>query len=265
MVPLSPPPGQEPAAEPFLDPGNQMNRPGRTSNRLASRRVAGGLGAAVMALALAVPGVAQEAAPRLDIEAAPVEACQAAHFEPARYRAALEEAGWEIARPEWRSDAIVRLADAFEPLAQPPEAESPAALRAHRAANRAEWFGLVGTRMLMLRPGAVLFVAGYVSSEGDRAVECWVAMADPRLVDGLVGRVAETRPNVARDSVSSLSFGPYMLEDGARFSLLAVRHLPGSETDAPGEAGPPPPAATHGFMTRTILPPASPENGKDTQ
>lgn len=242
-----------------------MTRPARIPDNRATRRLAGGCGAFVLALGLVGAVHAQEGPPRLDIPAAPVEACQAAHFEPARYRAALEEAGWEIARPEWRSDAIVRLADAFEPLAAPPEAETPEARRAHRAANRAEWFGLVGTRMLMLRPGAILFVAGYVSSEGDRAVECWVAMADPRLVDGLVGRVVETRPKVARDSVSSLRFGPYTLEDGARFSLLAVRHLPGAETDATGEGGPPPPAATHGFMTRTILPPAPPENGKETR
>lgn len=196
-----------------------------------------------------LPAAAQQGMIGLPI--APVLACQEDHFDPERYRADLLAAGWQIAAPQDRNDIAMRLADAFEPLAEPPQGDETPAAR--RTANRAGWFRLTGERTLMARPGAVLFMTGMTSDDGQRAIECWVALSEGTLVEGLFEAALAGREELSADAVSVIEYGPFDLPTGVAFSLLAVRQPPNAPADPPET---PALTASHGFMTRTVFQPS---------
>lgn len=195
------------------------------------------------------PAFGQSGAVNLPI--APVLACQEDHFDPERYRADLLAAGWQVAPNDDRSDIVMRLADAFEPLAEPPRGDETLATR--RSANRAGWFRLTAERTLMARPGAVLFLTGLTSEDGQRAIECWVALAEGTLVEGLFEAALDSRDDLDAGTVSVIEYGPFDLPAGGAFSLLATRQAPNASAD-PSET--PALIASHGFMTRTVFQPS---------
>lgn len=197
---------------------------------------------------------AQAAVPEgLALPIGPVQACQDGHFDPARYREALEAAGWERAGRDIRADVTVRLADAFEPVT-PARDElgrgGEEVARALRSANRAHWFSITADRTLMVRPGAALFLAGMSADDGHRAIECWVAMADTAVVDAIfTSALPQSDDGPDPDGVAVIEYGPVALAAGARLRVMAVRQPPATTAD--DEL-----SATHGFMTRTVFPPS---------
>lgn len=210
------------------------------------------LAALVAALLLSPPAAAQEVpAPEgLALPIGPVQACLDGHFDPARYRDALESAGWERAGPEIRADVTMRLADAFEPVTPAREELGRDDAGALRSANRAHWFSMTAERTLMVRPGAVLFLAGLTAEDGRRAVECWVAMADTSVVDAIFdGALPRGGDAPDPDEIAVVEYGPVALEGQGRLRVMAARHPPAADPDADL-------SATHGFMTRAVFPPA---------
>ncbi len=211
-------------------------------------------GLTALACILMLPLVAGHAAardPAAGLPIAPILACQEDHFDPERYRADLVDAGWQIAPSEMRSDIALRLADAFEPLAEPPAEDAD--VTALRNANRAEWLRLTQDRVLLTRPGAVLFIAGLTANDGQRAIECWVSLTEGDLVEGLLEAALAGRGEVEADTVGVVEYGPFPLPDGGAFALIAVRRPPAAPDDP---AGAPALTARHGMMTRTVLPPS---------
>ncbi|MCC5987500.1 MAG: hypothetical protein JJT95_07450 [Pararhodobacter sp.] len=230
-------------------------RPGRAGARRSL--VAGFIAALLLSPAAGPAGAdetdAQAGIPEgLALPIGPVQACQDGHFDPARYREALEAAGWESAGREIRADVTVRLADAFEPVTPAREdlgRGSEEEMRALRSANRAHWFSMTADRTLMVRPGAVLFLAGMSADDGHRAIECWVAMADTSVVDAIFTSALPQRDNGPDpDGIAVIEYGPVALAAGARLRVMAVRQPPATTAD--DEL-----SATHGFMTRTVFPP----------
>lgn len=227
-------------------------KPAAGSKGLSRWRLAG-IAAPVAALLLS-PSAAEEApAPEgLALPIGPVRACLDGHFDPERYREALEAAGWERAGPEIRADITMRLADAFEPVTPAREGlgrDDADALRALRSANRAHWFAMTAERTLMVRPGAVLFLAGRSADDGQRAIECWVAMADTSVVDAIFdGALPSVKDAPDRDEVAVIEYGPVAIDGQGRLRVLASRSPPAFDGDDDL-------SATHGFMTIAVFPP----------
>ena len=208
---------------------------------------------AILAFTLATPMPAPAEPQGLALPIGPVQACLEGHFDPERYRDALEAAGWERAGPEIRADVTMRLADAFEPIAPArsdgADGAAPDADRL-RSVNRAHWFSRTADRALMVRPGAVLFLSGMTADDGQRAIECWVAMADISVVDAIFDGALPTQDDSPDpDGVAVIEYGPVSLEGEGRLRVLASRLPPAAERDDAL-------SATHGFMTRATFPPA---------
>lgn len=191
--------------------------------------------------------------PAAGLPIAPILACLEGHFDPDRYRAALVQAGWQIAPSEMRSDIALRLADAFEPLAGAQAEGTAPADSTSRQANRAEWLRLTQDRTLMIRPGAVLFVTGLTASDGQRAMECWVSLAEGDLVDDLFETALADQPEAMPQGDAVLSFGPFALPDDGAFTMLATRRRANS---ADAAASSDRLNARHGLMTRSLFPPS---------
>ncbi len=206
--------------------------------------------AAALAFMLAIPMAAPATTEGLALPIGPVQACLEGHFEPERYRDALETAGWERAGPEIRADVTMRLADAFEPVSPSRADQGRGDPDALRSANRAHWFSITAERTLMVRPGAVLFLTGRSADDGQRAIECWVAMADPSVVDAIFdGALPADDDAPDPDEIAVIEYGPVALDGQGRLHVLASRLPPAAESDDAL-------SATHGFMTRAIFPPS---------
>ncbi len=206
--------------------------------------------AAAFAFAFTAAMPAPAAAEGLALPIGPVQACLDGHFDPARYRDALEAAGWQRAGPEIRADITMRLADAFEPITPARADLGRDDADALRSANRAHWFAMTAERTLMVRPGAVLFLTGMTAADGQRAIECWVAMADAAVVDAIFdGALRQGEDAPGADEIAVMEYGPIALDGQGRLHVLAARQPPATEPDDAL-------SATHGFMTRTVFPPA---------
>lgn len=192
-----------------------------------------GAGAVIAAALLAAPPAMAQgpAGPN-------IEACQAAHFEHDRYREDLQAAGWLPVAEDHRQAAIAALADAFLPVI---ETDNPADRAAWRALSLSVLQATAENRLIMVMPGAAVMVTGFEADDGTRRVECWMALQDGALVDGLID-AAEAPDGIDPAEPGYAVYGPVALDERRDFTVVATRHLP-----LPGMV----PAATHGLMTRT--------------
>lgn len=236
----------------MMQPVASGMRQAGAQGRAGSRPGLGLLAAALLLPVTASAVAADSGAPQgLALPIGPVQACLEGHFDPERYRGALEAAGWEVAAPEIRSDIVMRLADAFEPVAEArsDEEQDGAEQTGLRSANRAHWFSMTAQRTLMVRPGAVLFLTGLTADDGQRALECWVAMADPTVVEAIfAGALPESDEGIGHDEIAIIEYGPVPLEGQGRLRVMAARQAPAADSDDAL-------SATHGFMTRAVFPP----------
>lgn len=173
-----------------------------------------------------------------------LEPCIAPHFEPARYVAELEAAGWVALAEDGREPALAALAEGFMPLLSPDWVADPAAARAQQ---RVDWATRTTGRAVMQRGDLVLHIGGDRHEDGRTRVLCWVSAPQGNATMAELWQIWTNAGRTDQDGpVTRAAIPETPIEGGATFAVFAVSVDPAVVT--------PPLAAGQGMLTQLIQP-----------